>query len=137
MVAFASQASATVCDTDPGKVDFQATVDPTIVENFLSALGEVIALPEQLFLTLPGICVDHQISIDAGFIALITDAAPFMVSPIPGSITVEVDLVDDNGYAIGIDGGNYTGVNCSAICVFEVPYVGGIFNGCEIESDLV
>jgi hypothetical protein len=134
-VGFGSSASATVCQDDPNAVDFEATVNPETVENFLSALGQLDILPDQINITIPGLCTDHRISIDMALFALITDAAPFMVSPVPGSIVVETDLVGP--YAIGIDGDNYMGVNCSSSCQVEIPYIGGIFDGCAIESGIV
>ena len=88
LLGFSASASATICDSDPGAVDFEATVDPTTLENFLSALGELEILPDQLSLVIPGLCTDHQIKLDTAIFALLTDAAPFLVSPVFGSISM-------------------------------------------------
>jgi hypothetical protein len=127
--------AGTVCDTDPKAVPFEATVNPTSLNKLLARLGNQKVRTPNVNFTLPGLCVDHQIPIATGVTSLPFGDAPFMVTPASGSI--QVDLTLAGPFAIGIDGGRYRAVNCDSSCVIELPYIGVIFNGCDIESGLV
>jgi hypothetical protein len=133
-LAPAAQA-ATLCDTDPKAVPFEATVDPEALNKLLARLGDKNVSTPNVNLTLPGLCVDHQIPISTGATTLPLGTAPFTVTPALG--TIQVDLTLSGPFEIGIDGGRYRAVNCDSSCVIELPYVGEVFNGCDIESGLV
>jgi hypothetical protein len=136
VVLCVAQAGATTpCDTDPNRVPFQATVDPTVLNFLLSLLGNPELRTPDVNLTLSGLCVDHQIGIATGVSHLPFGQAPFTVTPALGSLRVDLDL--PGPYEVGIDGRDYSAVNCSSICRVEVPYLGEVFNGCNIESAIV
>lgn len=131
-VAFAQ----TVCDTPDKRVDFTPTVDPTSLNNLLSRLGTVQITPKNdPAITLPGLCTDHQISLATGNIGFDAGSSPFMVTPGFGTIQVALDI--PGPFQVGFDGGNYQAVNCASVCVVDIPYLGELFNGCEIEQFVV
>jgi hypothetical protein len=132
--ARAAQAT-TACDTDPKRVLFQPTVDPTSLNKLLARLGNKQVRTPNVNLTISGLCVDHQIPISTGVTTLPLGNAPFTVTPALGSITVQLDL--QGPFNVGIDGGRYRAVNCDSSCVIELPYVGEVLNGCDIESAIV
>lgn len=127
--------ATTQCDTDPAKVLFQPTVDPAKLNKLLSRLGDHKLRTPDVNLTLSGLCVDHQIPIATGITTLPFGQAPFTVTPALGRLRVDLDL--PGPFEVGVDGGRYRAVNCSSSCVIEVPYVGEVFNGCDIESAVV
>jgi hypothetical protein len=132
--ARAAQAT-TACDTDPKRVLFQPTVDPTALNKLLARLGNKQVRTPNINFTLSGLCVDHQIPISTGVTSLPLGNTPFTVTPALGSITVGLDL--QGPFEVGIDGGRYRAVNCDSSCVIELPYVGEVFNGCDVESAIV
>ena len=79
--------------------------------------------------------MDHQIPIATGVTSLPLGDAPFTVTPALGTLTVGLDL--QGPFEVGIDGGRYRPVNCDSACQIDIPYVGQILNGCEIESSIV
>ena len=125
----------TVCDTDPNAVPFEATVDPTTLNQLLSRLGNLDIRPPAAGITLPGVCVDHRVPLTLDILALPVGDAPFTVTPSLGRL--QVDLHIPGPFEISIDGGNYQAINCDSSCVVEVPYLGTIFNGCEVEAAAV
>ena len=127
--------ATTPCDTDPARVLFQPTVDPTLLNKVLSRLGDKQVRTPNVNLTISGLCVDHQIPIETGVTTLPFGQAPFTVTPALGSLRVDLDL--PGPYEVGVNGGRYKAVNCSSSCVIDVPYLGEIFNGCDIESAIV
>jgi hypothetical protein len=131
----AAAVAATVCDSDPDAVGFEATVDPTKINALLAALGQLNVDPGGGTLTVGGFCVDHQVDVDAAFFSFPVDGSPFTVTPSPGSIMVDLDVLGPFG--IGIDGSGYQSVNCSSSCKVSLPYVGEVFDGCSIEAGIV
>jgi hypothetical protein len=127
--------AATQCDTDPKRVFFQATVDPATLNKLLTRLGNKSVHSPSVNLTIPGLCVDHQIPIATGVTSLPLGNAPFTVTPSLGALRVDLDL--QGPFEVGIDGGRYKAVNCDSACQIDIPYFGQILNGCEIESDIV
>ena len=130
-----ASSAATVCDTDPNRVPFLATVDPTSLNKFLDRVGDKPIHTPDVSLTLPGLCVDHQIPISTGIVSLPLADAAFAVTPAVGSIRVDLDL--PGTFEVGIDGGRYRAVNCDSSCVLDLPYLGEVFNGCAIESSII
>ncbi len=136
VLGLATEASATTqCDTDPNAVFFQATVDPTQLNKLLSRLGDKQIKVASAPLVLPGLCTDHQLTVQAGSLTLPFGNAPFTVTPTRGSI--RVDLALTGPFVFGVDGGTYKRVNCDSSCVIDIPYLGEIFNGCKIEAGIV
>ncbi len=127
--------ATSVCDTDPNAVDFQATVDPNKINSLLAALGRINSNPPGGAITLSGFCVDHQIDVDIDLFSFPVAGAPFTITPSPGSIQVNLDVMGPFG--IDVDGSRYRSVNCSSSCRISLPYVGEIFNGCSIEAGIV
>ena len=84
--------ATTQCDTDPKRVLFEATVDPTTLNKLLARLGDKKIRTPDVNLTLPGLCVDHQIPIATGVTSLPLGDAPFTVTPALGTLTVGLDL---------------------------------------------
>jgi hypothetical protein len=125
----------TVCDTDPNAVPFEATVDPTALNKLLARLGDRTVRPPNTAITLPGLCVDHRIPISLGAVGIPLGDAPFTVTPAPGTIRVDLDLTGP--FTVGVDGGRYQAVNCDSSCRVELPYIGEVFDGCDIEAGLV
>ncbi len=74
-------------------------------------------------------------SLRTGSVTLPFGDAPFTVTPTFGSI--RVDLALSGPFVFGLDGSTYRGVNCDSSCVIEIPYIGEIFNGCDIEEFIV
>jgi len=134
LLGAATASPATVCDTDPGRVLFTPTVDPSALNSFLAFLGDQPFTPAPANLTIPGLCTDHQIGLNTGVTHLPFGTSTFTVTPSLGSIKVELNL--PGPYNVGIDGSNYHQVNCDSFCVVTIPYIGEI-NGCNIESDIV
>ena len=131
-----AQASAqTTCDTDPQRVFFQPTVNPTQLNKLLARLGDKQVDIGRVPVTLPGLCTDHQMSLRTGSVTLPFGNSPFIVTPSQGSI--RVDLMLNGPFVFGLDGSTYRGVNCSSDCVIDVPYIGEIFNGCDVEEFIV
>jgi hypothetical protein len=135
LLAPGSAMAQTPCDTDPNAVPFEATVDPTTLNNLLARLGNIDVRPPNASLTLGGVCVDHQVPVTLDLLALPVGQAPFTVTPSVGRL--EVDLEIPGPFELRVDGGNYRAVNCDSTCVVEVPYVGTLFNGCSIEAGIV
>jgi hypothetical protein len=127
--------AATQCNTDPNAVPFEATVDPTVLNRLLSRLGDRNVRSPNVEVTLPGLCVDHRLPISTGAVGIPLGDAPFTVTPGPGTIQVELEL--EGPFTVGVDGGRYQAVNCDSSCVVELPYVGPVFNACDIEAGLV
>jgi len=131
-----TQVSAqTQCDTDPQRVLFTPTVDPTLINKLLQRLRDKDVDIGAVPVTLPGLCTDHQMSLRTGSVNLPFGSSPFVVTPSRGSI--RVDLMLSGPFDFGLDGSTYQGVNCDSFCVIEVPYIGEIFNGCDIEEFIV
>ncbi len=130
-----SATAQTVCDTDPNAVPFEATVDPTALNNLLSRLGDIEVPSPGSSLTLPGICVDHRIPVSLGVVGLPLGDAPFTVTPSPGRLQVDLELLGP--FEVGVDGGSYQAVNCDSTCRVELPYIGEIFDACAIEAGIV
>jgi hypothetical protein len=134
--ASTSRASAdTECDADPNRVFFEATVDPARLNDLLARLGNVDVNIGSAPLRFDGLCTDHQVNINTGFLQIPVAAAPFSVTPSLGRIQVQLDV--PGPFQLGIDGRSYQGVNCDSACVVELPYVGEVFDGCALESDIV
>jgi len=127
--------AANQCDTDPDAVFFEPTVDPSGLNNALAMLGDVDANPGNPPMRVPGLCVDHQVTLSTGFVTVPLAGAAFTVTPGPGSLAV--DLLIPGPFQLGIDGGSYQAVNCASACVINLPYVGEVFNGCNIEAGIV
>ena len=125
----------TVCDTDPDAVDFEATLDPSALNKLLARLGTIDVPSPDAALTLGGVCVDHRIPITLNVVSLPVGTSPFTVETAPGSVEVQLDI--PGPFAVGVDGGNYQAVNCDSSCVIEVPYLGELVNGCDVEAALV
>ncbi len=135
LLGAAAPSAATVCDTTPGSVFFTPTVDPSALNGFLALLGNQPFTPPQAGVVIPGLCTDHQIALNTGVTHLPFGTSTFMVTPSLGSIRVDLNL--PGPYNVGVDGSNYTQVNCDSTCVVFIPYIGEIVNGCNIESDIV
>jgi hypothetical protein len=133
-LAPAAQAT-TQCDTDPNAVPFQATLDPTTLNKLLARLGSIEVPPPDTALTLDGFCVDHRIPITLDVLSLPVATSPFTVTTVPGSVAVQLDI--PGPFGVSVNGSNYQAVNCASFCVIEVPYVGEIFNGCQVEAGIV
>lgn len=131
----AVQAADTVCDTDPNRVLFQPTVDPTKLNKLLAKLGDKNVTPKNADLTIPGLCIDYQIPLSTGVTTLPFGSSTFSVTPAVGSIRVDIDL--PGPYEVGIDGGRFRAINCDSSCVLSVPYLGEILNGCDFEAAIV
>lgn len=131
----AAHAQTTVCDTDPAAVPFEPTVDPTALNALLARLGQIDVNTNPVNVTLPGACVDHRLPVGLGPLGIPLGDAPFTVTPSLGSIRVDLEL--QGPFLVGIDGDAYQAVNCDSSCVVELPYVGEVFNGCEIEAGVV
>jgi hypothetical protein len=125
----------TQCDTDPNAVNFLATVDETALNDLLNRLGSIDVRPPNANLELGGVCVDHQVPIDLNIVALPVGESPFTVTPTLGRLEVQLDI--PGPFALGLDGGNYRAVNCNSDCVIEVPYIGELVNGCDVEAGLI
>ena len=135
LAAPVAHAQQTVCDSDPNAVPFEPTVDPATLNRLLSNLGDINVRPDPPSVTLPGLCVDHRIPIGLGPLGIPLGDAPFTVTPGVGSLRVDLEL--QGPFLVGIDGGRYQAVNCDSTCVVELPYIGEVFNGCDIESGIV
>jgi len=127
--------SQTQCDTDPQRVFFEATVNPTQLNKLLARLGDREVDIGNVPVTLPGLCTDHQMSLGTGPVTLPFGTSPFTVTPAPGTLRVDLMLVGP--FNFGLNGRTYRGTNCHSECVIEVPYLGEIFNGCDIEEGIV
>ena len=127
--------AATQCDSDPSAVPFEATVDPTLLNKLLARLGDRNVRSPNVAVELPGLCVDHRLPVSTGAVGIPLGDAPFSVTPGLGTIQVELNL--QGPFTVGVDGGRYQAVNCDSSCVVELPYVGEVFNGCDIEAGLV
>jgi hypothetical protein len=135
VMAGAPALATTVCDTDPNATSFEATIDPNVVNNLLSGSDNVGGNPADPKLVLPGICVDHEVTVMASFFSLSLESQPFTFSTVPGSVRVDLDALGPFG--LDFDGSRYRAINCSSICKVTLPYVGSIFDGCAIESGIV
>jgi len=127
--------ATTQCDTDATAEPFEATVDEGAINALIASLDPpVIDLSDGFNLDFDGLCTDHRVNLFASLFAIPIDGAPFQVTPSLGSIVVQLFM---GPFTTAIGTRNYTGINCSSWCVVEIPYVGGIFNGCDIESAIV
>lgn len=133
--ALTLQASAaTQCETDPDAVLFEPTVDDSQLNNLLSRLGNLDVDIGTVPIRISGLCVDHQLSFATGFSQIPVGDAPFTVTTGTGSINVLLRVVGP--FQFGIDGSSYQAVGCATGCRVEIPYVGEIFDACQIEEDL-
>jgi hypothetical protein len=131
----AVRAADTVCDTDPARVLFTPTVDPTKLNAFLTKLGDKPVHPKGSNLTIGGLCIDYQIPISTGVTTLPFGSSTFSVTPALGSLRVDLDL--PGPYEVGVNGGNFHAINCDSSCVLSIPYLGELINGCDVEADIM
>lgn len=128
--------AATRCDTTPGAVDFQSTVNPAPLNKLLAGLGnQDIDLGGGVRIAFQGLCVRHEFVAYAELFSIPVSQAPFTVTTSPGAIQVDLSLLGP--FSVGMGTRGYTSSSCDSTCVLEIPYVGEVFNGCSIESDLV
>jgi hypothetical protein len=131
----ATTSADTVCDSDPNAKDFLATVNADGLNNLLAAIGasnvNIGGVPVQF----DGLCTDHEITLNTGFLRLPIADAPFTVTPSTGSI--RVDLFVPGPFELGFNGRSYRRVNCDSACVVEIPYIGEVLDGCAIEGGIV
>ncbi len=128
--------ATTVCDTDTGAVDFQATVNPDPLNDFLASQGDQnIDLGGGVTVGFQGLCVRHEFVAFADLFAISLGQAPFNVTTSLGAIQVDLNL--QGPFTAGLGTRGYASTSCDSTCVVEIPYVGEIFNGCSIESGLV
>lgn len=136
LFGFAPQSrAATICDSDAAAVDFEATVNADLLNDFLSGVGEVpIDLGTAIPVTFGGLCTNHRFDLVATAAGIVVDGAPFTVTPGFGSIQVDLTM---GGFNTSLGTRNYRTTNCSSICVATLPLVGEVFNGCSVEGTLV
>jgi len=127
--------ATTVCDTDPARVFFTPTVDPTTLNKLLARLGSKSVKGKKANLEIPGLCIDYQIPLSTGTTTLPFGTSTFTVTPAFGSIRVDLDL--PGPYNVGINGGAFKAINCDSSCVLSVPYLGDLLNGCDFEAAIV
>jgi len=106
--------AATQCDTDPAAVPFQATVDPSLLNDYLTSLPNV-PVGKTYPVGFGGICVDHRLDIVlAGSAA--TQQSAFLVTPSLGALQVQLYLGVLNG-SLAVQ--NYRTINCGGFGCFD------------------
>ena len=126
---------ATQCDTDPTAEPFESSVDESAINSLIGLVDPpVVDLSDGVNFDFPGLCTDHRVNLFASLFAVPIDGPPFMVTPSPGSIEVNLFL---GPFSTAVGTRDYTGINCSSWCVVEIPYTGLTFSGCDIEEAIV
>lgn len=84
-----SPCATTICDTDPGSVRYQPTVDPALINNLLGTLGSIPIT--YTFDTNIRLLYAHTLHLTVRS-SINLAATNFLVTPNPGSIRVQLNL---------------------------------------------
>ena len=121
----------TVCDTDPEAVDFEAAVDTSLFSYVVSSMDDMPIDVTLLDQRIDGFCVNHYIDVSITT-SLPLDEAMFVVSPVPGSLEVALEMPAATA-AVRLSNYHYGACpwECfiTGLCLVEEAFMEGLLDG--------